>query len=139
MKVFFDTSAFVKRYVEESGSDQVQDICANAESVVLSVICFPEMISTLNRLVREGKFTEAHYAEVKQSMGEDLQDILFVNLTPSVIGRAVRLLEKNPLRAMDALHLASAVETKTDLFVSADDRQIDAARRAGLPVVDVSR
>ena len=29
MKVFFDTSVFVKRYVEESGSDQVQDICAN--------------------------------------------------------------------------------------------------------------
>ncbi len=30
-KVFFDTSAFVKRYVNESGSQRVIEICQQAE------------------------------------------------------------------------------------------------------------
>jgi predicted nucleic acid-binding protein len=55
MRVFFDTSAFVKRYVDEPGSDCVQELCSRADQIALSVVCFPEMISTLNRLVRERK------------------------------------------------------------------------------------
>jgi len=33
MTVFFDTSAFVKRYVNETGSQQVIDICQNANAL----------------------------------------------------------------------------------------------------------
>ena len=61
MKVFFDTSAFVKRYVNETGSQQVIDICQNANALALSVICLPEIISTLRRLVREDKLSEEEY------------------------------------------------------------------------------
>jgi predicted nucleic acid-binding protein len=59
MRVFFDTSAFVKRYVEEPGTEKVLDICGQAEQLVLCIICLPEMISTLNRFVREGKLQGA--------------------------------------------------------------------------------
>ena len=52
MRVFFDTSAFVKRYVEETGSVQVLDLCLQADTLVLSVILLPEVISTLCPLVR---------------------------------------------------------------------------------------
>src|SRR3989304_2817763 len=105
MRVFFDTSAFVKRYVGEAGSDRVQELCSRADQITLSVVCFPEMISTLNRLVRERKITKEQYAGLKGAMVEDLEDIEIVNVVPSVVGCAVRLLEDNPLRALDALHL----------------------------------
>ncbi len=59
MKAFFDTSAFVKRYVNEVGSEKVAEICKQADELALSIICFPEMISTLNRLIREGKLEKA--------------------------------------------------------------------------------
>ncbi len=39
MKVFFDTSAFVKRYVNETGSQAVVEICQNADTLALSIIC----------------------------------------------------------------------------------------------------
>ncbi len=52
MKVFFDTSSFVKRFVEEVGSKQVDDIIQRASEVGLSIICFPEIISALNRKLR---------------------------------------------------------------------------------------
>ena len=51
MKIFFDTSAFVKRYATEPGSDDVMDLCRQADSLALSIICLPEMVSTLRRLL----------------------------------------------------------------------------------------
>jgi len=75
MRVFFDTSAFVKRYVAEPGSDRVQELCSRADQITLSVVCFPEMISTLNRLVRERKITKEQYAGLKGAMAEGLEDI----------------------------------------------------------------
>jgi len=137
LRVFFDTSALVKRYVEEPGSDQVQELCAGADSLTLSVLCFPEMISTLNRLVREKRIHGSTYGELKARMLEDLGDAEVVNLTPGVVARAVRFLETSPLRALDALPLGCAAEVEADVVVSADDRQLEAGRRAGLPVVDV--
>lgn len=50
MRVFFDTSALVKRYIEEPGTDKVIGISGQAEHLVLCIICLPEMISTLSRL-----------------------------------------------------------------------------------------
>jgi len=47
VKVFLDTSAFAKRYVAEPGSDKVMATCQQADSLVVSVICLPELISTL--------------------------------------------------------------------------------------------
>ena len=53
MKLFLDTSALAKRYIAEQGSDGVLRLCREAEQLAVSVICLPEMISTLNRLVQE--------------------------------------------------------------------------------------
>lgn len=138
MRVFFDTSAFVKRYVEEPGSERVQQICTAASEVSLSVLCFPEMISTLCRLVREGRINAEQYAELKKTMVADLADLEIINAVPSVVGCAVRLLEGSTLRALDALHLGCAIEARVDLFASADNRQIQAGRKAGLRVEEVS-
>ncbi|MEI6068853.1 MAG: type II toxin-antitoxin system VapC family toxin [Methylococcaceae bacterium] len=58
MLVFFDTSAFVKRYVNESGTDKVRAWCDNATEIGLSGIALPEIISAFCRLQREGKITD---------------------------------------------------------------------------------
>jgi uncharacterized protein len=49
-----------------------------------------------------------------------------------VISLSVNLLEKNVLRAMDALHVACALECQADLFATSDRRQFQAAINAGL-------
>lgn len=53
-------------------------------------------------------------------------------MTPAVISHAVKLLETNVLRAMDALHIACAIEWQTELFITADKRQYIAAQNTGL-------
>jgi predicted nucleic acid-binding protein len=63
---------------------------------------------------------------------DDVHDAIILQITPAVISRAVKLLENNVLRAMDALHIACALEWQAELFISADRRQVKAAKNAGL-------
>lgn len=134
MRIFFDSSAFAKRFIEESGSDQVEKLCMNARAIALSSICFPEIISALNRRLREKVLSRKQYSVIKNRMIEEFEDIEIINLIPEVISKSISLLEKNNLRTLDALHLASAILWNSDLFVSADQRQIAAAKKSGLKV-----
>jgi predicted nucleic acid-binding protein len=132
MKTLFDSSAFAKRYVDEDGSQEVDEICRATSALALSVVCVPEIVSALNRWVRERRLSAQEYVAAKSRLSEDVADAVIVNLTPAVVARSTFLLETNALRAMDALHVACALEWGADLFVSCDDRQIKAAKRAGL-------
>jgi predicted nucleic acid-binding protein len=134
VRVFFDSSAFVKRFVQEVGSDQIDGICMQASTVGLSIICFPEMLSALNRKVRENVLDKAGYMLLKQAITEDIQDTEIVNVDAGVMRNTIRLLEQNTLRSLDAIHIASAIEWNAELFVSADKRQIQAAENGGLAV-----
>lgn len=105
-----------------------------ASSVGLAVICLPEVVSGLCRLRREGKLSAPQYAEIKRALILDVEDSVIIHLTPQVIARAMDFLEHWPLRSSDALHVACAEEWGADLFVSADERQSQAARGSGLRV-----
>jgi hypothetical protein len=137
MRVFFDTSAFVKRYIEESGTDKVIEICSQADDLVLSAICLPEMISTLNRLMLEGKLSASDYRTTRDLILMEIEDIEICYVTPEVVTRTIKCLENSPLRAMDALHLGCALLVDADLFVSSDVRQIEASRKEGLKAIRI--
>jgi len=137
LRIVLDSSALAKRYFEESGSAEVEEALGRASALGLSVICFPEIVSALNRRLREGILSPAEYRSVKARLVADIQDATMLNLTPAVIGRATILLERNPIRAMDALHVACAIAWDADLFVSADRRQTMAAENEGLRTIGV--
>ena len=132
MKTFFDSSAFAKRFVDESGSDDVEALCDSTTTLGLSILCVPEVLSALNRRLREGALVRRQYAMAKRRLFEDVRDAEIVNLTGRVVMSSVDVLEESPVRAMDALHIACALEWGAELFVSADLRQLRAAETAGL-------
>ncbi len=132
MKAFFDSSAFSKRFVDEVGSQAVEDICQETSLLGLSVICFPEIISGLNRRLREKCFTRQAYLQVKNRLIAEISDAQVINLSLTVVEHSVVLLESNTLRSLDALHIACALEWEAQLFVSSDKKQIKAAKKAGL-------
>lgn len=134
MRVFFDTSAFVKRYVSEAGTDAVLEWCDRASEIGLSGIALPEIISAFCRLYREAKITDTQYRQLKSLLLSDIEDAAICDLTPAVLGQAVASLETSVLRGMDAIHIGSAIALQADVFVSADARQREAAARAGLRV-----
>jgi len=137
MRVFFDSSALVKRYVDEAGTAEVLAWCDKATELVLSVVAVPELISAFRRLVREGRLSEAQYAQLKADLRVDLADALLCETSPQVVQRAIDALEITTLRAMDALHIGGALVCGADVFISADARQSAAASHFGLRVVAV--
>lgn len=128
MKVYLDSSAFAKRFVDESGTDEVEALCMQASELGLSVICVPEVVSALNRRRREGLLTKQQYTEAKQHLIDDVRDASIINLTVSVVGSAINVLETSPIRAMDALHIACALEWGAKVFASSDKKQLAAAK-----------
>ncbi len=132
MKVLTDSSALAKRYVLEVGSDKIDQFLQNASQLGLCTILVPEIISGLNRRRREDNLSTDDYRTIKRQLMEDVHDAVILQVTPAVISYSIKLLETNVLRAMDALHIACAIEWQAELFVTADRRQYKAATNAGL-------
>ena len=138
MRIAFDSSALAKRYVAEAGTERVLELCAQASQVILSVLCIPEIISGLNRLRREKGLSRRKYRSLKKDLAADVSQALLVPISETVLVVAIRALEGAPLRALDALHTATALDSSCDLFVSADTRQCKAARSLGLQVQQIA-
>lgn len=134
MRVFFDSSAFAKRYIQEAGTEIVLLRCDRATEIGLAVIALPEIISAFCRLQREGKITQIQYQQLKLSLLSDVEDLAICDLTTEVIHQSILRLESNALRGMDAIHIGCAVAFQAEIFVSADKRQCEAAACAGLKV-----
>jgi len=132
MKLVVDSSSLAKRYVKEFGSERLDVLLQDASELALCIILVPEVVSGLNRRLREGVLGLADYRAVKKQLLDDVRDAIILQITPSVISNSLKLLETHVLRAMDALHVACALEWKADLFVTSDRRQWIAAQEAGL-------
>lgn len=130
MRIFLDTSAYAKRFVEESGSDQIDNILLQGTELGLSIICVPELLSAMNRKLREKVISRSQYSRIKTSLSEEIIDIDIIQLTDNVIKKTIMLLEKNILKSLDAVHIACAIEWKADVFITSDKRQIKAAKNA---------
>lgn len=132
MKLFCDSSALAKRYIYEQGSESMDHLLQRVSQLALCTILVPEIISGLNRRRREQILSSSEYRTIKKQLLEDVRDAIVLQITPAVISRSVRLLEANKLRAMDALHVACALEWQAEIFATSDRRQLTAAQNAGL-------
>jgi predicted nucleic acid-binding protein len=74
VNVVFDSSTFAKRYIAEPGSEQVDAILQNAAQLDLSALCVPEIVSALNRRVREGVLPQSRYEQAKAQLVADVGD-----------------------------------------------------------------
>ena len=134
MKFYFDSSALFKRYIAEKGSDRIDDLFFEADSVVVSGISLPEIISALSRLHREKKLNAHQYNQCKKAVLTDFVGFQECSLSPEVVSMAILVLERGDLRAADAIHIASALEAKVSRFISSDARQVAAAKIFNLAV-----
>jgi len=143
---YLDSSAALKRYIDEPGSAWLRAVVDIAFSPVLFVsrLITVEVTSALNRRLREGTLTPADYALTQNVFrGDCLNEYKLIPPTDAVLEAACSLLERHPLRAYDAVQLASALTAQQFLrergypvltFLGADDRLNAAAAAEGLQV-----
>jgi len=122
----------------ESGSAKVEGLLEKTTELGLSIICFSEAISALNRKCREQALNNKDYKALKNIILTSIEDADIINITHQSISTITQLLENNALRTLDAIHIAAATEWHAELFVSADKKQTLAARNAGLKIKHIS-
>ncbi|KQS98825.1 type II toxin-antitoxin system VapC family toxin [Cellulomonas sp. Leaf395] len=135
--VYLDTSALVKLCVAEGGSALVAALWDGADLVVTSRLANAEVRAVLAGGRRAGRLDEVTAAEALAAWERLWPGLHVLELRESVTASAAVLVGRHPLRAADALHLASALELRSpDLVVAAWDEHLAAAARAeGLLVV----
>ncbi len=109
MMLYVDTSALIKRYVEEDGSDRVNALWNGATGIATSVVAFAEMIAALNRKRREGVLSAAEYTRTATAFKSDYRRVILVPVSAGLNERIETLARKHALRGFDAIHLASAL------------------------------
>jgi predicted nucleic acid-binding protein len=136
---YFDTSALVKRYVDESGRRAVLRLLRQHECVTSAVLSV-ELRSALRRRVSDGTLDDARVPEIMARFASDRAFWALVEVTRDVLTAAEALVWSQPLRTLDAIHVASAqlfaarIASPKLPFVSADTRQTAAAVALGMTV-----
>lgn len=155
MILYADTSALVKLYVQESGSSSVKAYFAGASGVVTSAVTLVEVHSALERKLRERSLTPRERNAARQDFEKDWLRFAAVELRSDLLEEAAALVQRYPLRTLDAIHLASALDMRrsavsvlvvgssgTEIvtpdaieeFLCADDQLAAAARSEGFTV-----
>jgi predicted nucleic acid-binding protein len=145
---YLDTSGLIKRYVTETGSTWVRQLFQPEQDhfFITCRLTMPEVYSALARRLRDGSVSRDHYDTNTQAFQDDSVTVYrFIELTLDVVNLSRQLLERHPLRANDAVQLASALIANRSLitagldplhFLSADNRLVAVAVADGLTSVN---
>jgi len=138
---FFDTSALVKRYHEEQGTERVDEILDDEETeILISSLTVIESVSAFRRKHNRGDVTES---EMQQLLSvffrEALDEFVIIPLEESLLTFSFDLVLEDDLRTLDSLQLSaglSITEEMSDIqFATADTDLADVARERGLATV----
>ena len=141
---YFDTSAIMKRYdPRETGAQWVRslfDVPRN-NLYLFSQIVTVELASAFYRKWREGTFDDRELQVALDVFNQHaLQFYWLEPVSELIIRAAAKLIARHPLRAYDAVQLATAISLHSDLqnsgvtvlFLSADGQLVQAAQSEGL-------
>lgn len=133
---FLDTSLLVRWYAGRRGRGR-RGIDGG---VWVSEIARVEFSSAIRRRIREGSLERAAGHRILGDFAKDLEDWFRVPVDTAVLDRAAVLVERHPLRSLDAIHLASALLAAEGAperlrFGSSDGDLAAAAEAEGLEVL----
>lgn len=136
---FIDTSAFLKLFIAEGGSDRMLRFAAaeNDRAKVVSALLPVEARSAICRLRDGRRMTHQVALSALAAVAEELQHLTVQPLTPSVLKAAAVLAERYSLRALDSLQLGSALGARELFdapqmrFIASDRELLKAAEAEG--------
>src|SRR5262249_42900222 len=115
VRLYLDTSALVKLYVDEEGATTVRAASDEADVIATSALAYVEARSAFARRRHERALSAGEYRRVIHDLDEDWPRYLTIQVGEILIHEAARLAEGHRLRAYDAIHLASAVSANREI------------------------
>jgi hypothetical protein len=134
MTLYVDSSALLKRYVEEPDSDRADALLCSDDDLVTGRHTVVEVRRNLARLL-EG----LPRAAAQRSFLSDLEAISLIELDAATCELAATVAETTGARTLDSLHLGAALRVGADAlgFATFDLRQAQVARSLGFSVLGV--
>ena len=139
MILFCDTSALVKLYLQESGSDGLLTEASAASAVAVSRIAWAEAMAAMARRAREVPADAAVLDAARRRLQDDWPRYLVVEVTQPLVELAGEYADTFALRGYDAVQLAAArtvqvASTENLRFACFDSRLRKAAKVLGMGV-----
>ena len=145
-KYFFDTSAIVKRYHREDGSDFVDRLFAEADAeFVISDISIIEFYSALSLKVRVGEIDEENFMSLRKLFSQDIKRGIYevAEFSNAEKLESTKLLlkyaKKHSLKTLDAIQLSvvkSINEPEVKAVVCADEKFCKIIALEGFSVIN---
>lgn len=135
MIAYLDASVLLKLFLVEVGSHEAERIWDEADGLTTSRITYPQARSGLAAGLRSGRIGSADHAVAVRELRRRWNELNLIELDQAIGEAAGDLAERHALRALDAVHLASALAGGRRVVVATwDDRLAEAARDSGLSV-----
>ncbi len=134
-----DSSALVAAALGESRQEAVLDALRQATACVASVLAEIETERAVARAIRERRVAGTRATEVRERQQELVASMSLLELTPPIVLLAKGTFPLEPVRSLDAIHLATALfiarEVGPVTVVALDDRLRANAHALGLPLL----
>lgn len=126
MTLYAETSAVLRWLFNESGGEAIRTLFATAQQVVSSRLTLIETRRVVHRAERDGRLSAAECADVLAVFAQAAATWAILEISDQVARRAEEGFPSEPVRTLDAIHLASALLLRQSfpalLVVSADER-----------------
>jgi uncharacterized protein len=138
MRLYFDTSALLKKYISENGSDTVDKLFNSATQIHVSILSHTESISAFKRLLIEKEITEKEYDLLRNEVKTDFLYFNVIDIYSEIIQFSIELIDKHQLKSLDSIQLGTAVYLKNeiDYVVACDSKLIKSAKKEGFKIIN---
>ena len=139
MKLYAESSAVLAWLLDEKSSAEVRAALTAAEVTLASDLTLIECDRVLLRAATLGELTEGDAADRRAHLTAAASHWHLLRIAPAIVERARQPFPGEPIRTLDAIHLASALTARTAIagvkLLSLDDRVRRAAAGLGLEVI----
>jgi predicted nucleic acid-binding protein len=133
---YFDTSTWLKLYIQEKGSEEARDLARQHQGVSSAVLLI-ECFSALSRKWISREIDGKKLNRLVKAIETDVHSLGMIQVNDSVLDKAQEIVLQTLARPLDAIHIASALIFQEMagvkvLFITSDHQQNDVAIKMGL-------
>lgn len=142
---YLETSALVKLYVREAGTDRLLELADRSSANRFSIlsVALVEVWSAIRRRERNGEISSVAATHILEAFRRHSESrFVTQKVTDFLLDMSVTLIDRHALRAFDAIQLAGYIVLRGSAvndppyFVCADRNLLTAAEREGAPVLN---
>jgi uncharacterized protein len=112
---YIDSSALVKRYLDEPGRPAILQLVADAEAVGTAVVSRAEVVAAFSKSVRLGAVSRQDAELIRRAFQDQWQDLSRIDVSELVVERAADLAWELGLRGYDSVQLSAALTWQESL------------------------